>query len=66
VIALGWAAFGASEISVPSDSNVSKSMRGTRDSVLQRLSFKKLHGDEGLSTFFANLVDGTDGGMVER
>src|SRR5579863_2647014 len=35
------------------------------DEVLQSLAFEALHGDEGASVFFADVVDGADVGMVE-
>jgi len=36
------------------------------DEVLEGLTVKKLHGDEGAAVLFANVVDGANIGMVER
>ena len=37
----------------------------SRNPVLEGDALKKLHGDEGLAVFLANVVDGADTGMVE-
>jgi len=40
--------------------------RAAEDQVLQRDAVEKLHGDEKAASFFANVVNGADIGMVER
>src|SRR5579864_8876043 len=39
--------------------------RSSLNHLLERLSFQKLHDDEGLSVIFSNFVDRTDGRMVQ-
>jgi hypothetical protein len=39
--------------------------RKVADQVLQGLTVEKLHHDEGLAVFLANVIDGADGGMVQ-
>src|SRR5215468_10074318 len=39
--------------------------RSSLNAVLQRLAVQKLHRDEGLSPAFADLIDGTNSGMIQ-
>src|SRR6202021_3052856 len=40
--------------------------RPAADAVLQRLPVQKLHGDEGLAGFFADVMNGAGVGVVQR